>query len=73
MKRFTSPSYLLAKQEWDQLALQPWMLHKQSGIKLWLVGVNHTSSASLSRVQKVIQQVQPHIVALELVRQHFCS
>ncbi|KAJ3145778.1 hypothetical protein HDU86_000645 [Geranomyces michiganensis] len=52
--------------EWSVLALDHPLVHEQTGIKIYLVGIHHNSPASLERVQQVIAEAKPVAVCLEV-------
>ncbi|KAJ3287831.1 hypothetical protein HDU76_007772 [Blyttiomyces sp. JEL0837] len=59
-------SYIEANKEWDDLALHYPLIHNPTGIAVHLVGVHHASRASVDRVHKVVSQLKPSVVALEM-------
>ncbi|KAJ3039642.1 hypothetical protein HDV00_011986 [Rhizophlyctis rosea] len=60
------PRYQSSNEAWTDLALNHPLVHAQTGIKVYLVGVHHNSPASLKRVEEVIAKVKPQVVCLEL-------
>ncbi|KAI9207633.1 uncharacterized protein BJ171DRAFT_493281 [Polychytrium aggregatum] len=65
-RRFTGPSkeFEQSKREWDELAMSP-LVHKQTGIQIFLCGTHHDSVTSIDRVKSTIEQVRPAVVAVE--------
>ncbi|KAI8587395.1 hypothetical protein BDZ88DRAFT_240655 [Geranomyces variabilis] len=62
----SDPRYNQSNAEWSVLALDHPLVHEQTGIKVYLVGIHHNSPASLERVQQVIEEAKPVAVCLEV-------
>ncbi|KAJ3292226.1 hypothetical protein HK104_005445 [Borealophlyctis nickersoniae] len=60
------PNYEAANHDWTHTAINFPLIHKQTGIRVHLVGVNHHSPASLARVHEVITTLKPRVICLEL-------
>ncbi|TPX62341.1 hypothetical protein PhCBS80983_g00546 [Powellomyces hirtus] len=62
----SSPQYIQSNAEWSVLALDHPLVHNQTGIRVYIVGIHHNSPASLERVEQVIAEAQPVAVCLEV-------
>ncbi|KAJ3006372.1 hypothetical protein HKX48_000157 [Thoreauomyces humboldtii] len=60
------PRYEISNAEWTVLSLDHPLVHKQTGIRVHLIGIHHQSPASVERVQQVIDEVKPVAVCLEV-------
>ncbi|KAJ1554924.1 hypothetical protein HK405_003716 [Cladochytrium tenue] len=61
-----STSAAAADSEWDDLALNRPLVHRQTNTRVHLVGIHHQSRASLARVRRVIGELRPSVVCLEV-------
>ncbi|KAI8825965.1 uncharacterized protein EV422DRAFT_563781 [Fimicolochytrium jonesii] len=59
------PFYATASADWTALSLNHPLLHNQTGIRIHLVGIHHSSPASIDRVNSVIDHVKPAAVCIE--------
>ncbi|KAJ3183169.1 hypothetical protein HDU85_002195 [Gaertneriomyces sp. JEL0708] len=53
-------------EDWTSLTLRYPLTHLQTGINIYLCGVHHHSPSSLDRVRRVIQQLKPKALCLEV-------
>lgn len=51
---------------WDKIALEQPLVHKQSQIRIHLVGIHHISALSVLRVKNAFTKLKPIAVCVEL-------
>jgi pheromone shutdown protein TraB len=56
----------LNQQEWTRLALDRPLIHRQTGLKIHVIGVHHNSKYSIQRVLHVLSELRPAMIGLEI-------